>query len=295
MHLKNHKTGRLGEIAMSRLMSVCMIFVLIFALAGCAKQVPQFNASYYPECYDPIDKLCKDQSYAREAGGAVTGALVGALAGALIGGLSSGDWRGAAIGAGAGAVAGGVGGFFYGRLSKIQDQDKRLAEYQNILGEEAGKWDIERASVERAYKCYRDQIALLQRGWKEKRITREEFLARTREIKSGIEHINTYWAEAKNRMSSTVADGEKFIEDEERKAQVVAMNRRRQAAAAVNRARTASRRKMNAIADGAKQTDEQQALAMASLNELVTVSNSVAQYGRDFIALLSHPVSGVQI
>lgn len=196
------------------------IFVLALSLAlvlgGCAtKTVPTFTAKYYPECYDPIDKLCKDQSNQSEAKGAVAGGLLGALGGAIVGGLATGKVEGALVGAGVGAAAGAVTGFFAARLNKIKDQEKRLAEYQNILGEKSKGWDLERASVEKAYKCYGEQIDLLTKAMRNKKISREEFKARMQEIKDGIEHINTYWADAQTRMDESLADGDKWLLQED--------------------------------------------------------------------------------
>lgn len=197
----------------------CLICVLVLSLGGCAtKSTPTFNAKYYPECYDPIEKLCKDQSNKDEVTGAVVGGLIGAIGGAVIGGLTTGKVEGALVGAGAGAVAGAVTGFFSARLSKIKNQEQRLNEYQNILGEKSKGWDLERASVERSYKCYGDQIKLLTANMKAKRITREEFRSRMEEIYNGIKYINTYWAGAQTRMDEDLADGDAWLQKEDQEA-----------------------------------------------------------------------------
>lgn len=185
-------------------------------MAGCAgKQTPTFTAKYYPQCYDPIDKLCKDQSNSREIGGAAAGAAIGALAGAGIGFLTTGKWQGAVAGAVAGGVAGGVAGFWKARLDKIQDQNERLAEYQRALGEQSAGWDLERATVEKSYQCYLEQIDLLKQAYKAKQITREAFLERANEIKAGVNYINTYWADAQSRMDETLVSGEKYLAEQD--------------------------------------------------------------------------------
>lgn len=200
----------------SKLGTFVLALSMVLVLGGCAtKTAPTFNAKYYPECYDPIDKLCKDQSHQSEIKGAVAGGLVGALGGAIVGGLTTGKVEGALVGAGVGAAAGAATGFFAARLDKIQDQKQRLAEYQNILGEKSQGWDLERASVERAYKCYGDQIDVLVKALRDKKISREEFKARMQEIKDGIHHINTYWADAQNRMDEILADGDKRLAQED--------------------------------------------------------------------------------
>lgn len=215
----------------SRFVVSLVSVMLVFSMSGCASMqaVPEFEARYYPKCYDPIDKLCKDKDNSQEIKEGVGGALLGALGGAVIGGVASGDWKGAAVGAAAGAVAGGMTGFFHARLSKIEDRKERLAEYQKMLGETSKGWDLERASVEKAYQCYREQIALLKKAVKAKKISREEFLARFNEIKEGIEHINTYWADSQTRMDERLADGEAFLKQEEERTMKLAKAQQRQA------------------------------------------------------------------
>ncbi len=200
----------------SRFLAGFMALMLAFSIGGCAtKTTPTFDAKYYPECYDPIDKLCKDQSNKEEVKGAVAGGLIGALGGAIVGGLATGKVEGALIGAGVGAAAGALSGFFAARLNKIQDQNQRLAEYQNVLGEQSKGWDLERASVEKAYKCYGEQIDVLTRAMKAKKITREEFRARMDEIFNGIKYINTYWADSQTRMDEKLADGDAWLKNED--------------------------------------------------------------------------------
>lgn len=193
--------------------------MLAFSLAGCgAKQTaPEFNPQYYPACYDPIAKLCKDQDNSSEIKGAATGAAIGALGGALAGGLSSGSWKGAAVGAAAGAVAGGMTGFFTARLAKISDRNERLEAYLKDLDAASKNWDLEAASVEKAYKCYREQIALLKKNYQEKKISREDFSARMDEIKAGLENIDKYWADAQHRIDASIADSANFLEQADTK------------------------------------------------------------------------------
>lgn len=201
---------------MLKSVSYALVIVLALMMAGCAgKQTPTFTAKYYPQCYDPIDKLCKDQSNSKEIGGTVVGATIGALGGAAIGLIATGDWRGAVAGAVAGGVAGGVAGFWKARLDKIQDQNERLAEYQRALGEQSAGWDLERATVEKSYQCYIEQIELLKKAYQAKEITREAFLERANEIKAGVNYINTYWADAQSRMDETLVSGEKYLAEQD--------------------------------------------------------------------------------
>ena len=84
----------------SKLVVYLVIATFLLSLTSCAAKqaVPEFNAQYYPQCYDPIARLCKDQDNSQEIKETALGALGGAAAGAILGGLASGDWKGAAIG-----------------------------------------------------------------------------------------------------------------------------------------------------------------------------------------------------
>lgn len=208
------------EVVMKRKVLLLSAMTLAMGMFGCStSNVPQIEAKYYPQCYDPIAKLCKDQDNSAEVKSAVVGGLIGAASGALIGGLTSKDKKGALIGAAAGAVAGAAAGFFKARLEKIQDREQRLAEYQTILGEVSAHWDLEKASVETALNCYDEQVNILQNLIKEKKISKEEFLDRMNEIKQGLENIETYWADASTKVDTQMADGEKFLEEEEARIQ----------------------------------------------------------------------------
>lgn len=261
------------------------IFFLVLAIAlplgGCAsKTTPTFTAKYYPECYDPIDKLCKDQSNKEEVKGAVAGGVIGALGGAIVGGLATGKVEGALVGAGVGAAAGAVTGFFAARLNKIKDQEQRLAEYQNILGEQAKGWDLETASVEKAYQCYSQQIKVLQAGYKSKQITRAAFLERAAEIKAGIDHINTYWADAQHRMDSTLADGNSWLSSQE--AEAAAAAKKNQKRAAQRSFKAASQKRVattNAIKKSTEKTNavkERTNIELAQLDRLVEDAEKLA-------------------
>lgn len=254
---------------MSKLSGCLLVLTLALALVGCAgKQTPTFNAKYYPECYDPIEKLCKDQSNEQETRGAVVGAAIGAIGGALIGGLATGRWEGAAAGALAGGVAGGVAGYWKAHLDKIQDQNERLEQYQAMLGEQSKGWDIERATVERAYQCYSEQIDLLKKAYQKKEISREAFIERANEIEAGVNYINTYWADAQHRMDETLVSGEKYLQEQDEltakasaaeKRRTQAQRRKAQTAQASARKQTqAANERVNALQSRVK--DQLQAL-----------------------------------
>lgn len=269
----------------SRFVASLLSVMFVFSLAGCASKqaVPPFEARYYPQCYDPIEKLCKDQDNSQEIKEGIGGAVIGALGGAVIGAIATGDWKGAAVGAAAGAAAGGVTGFFHARLSKIEDRKERLAEYQKMLGENSQGWDLERASVEKSYQCYREQIALLQKAVKAKKISKEEFLARANEIKEGIEHINTYWADSQTRMDERLADGEAFLKHEEEENMKLAKAQQRQAQKDTQKLRkaTASQKskvqKEYALTNALKEkTETDFADALAQAREYLGVTEELA-------------------
>ncbi len=254
----------------------CMIVIMIaFSILACAgRSTPTFNTKYYPDCYDPIDKLCKDESYQQEIKETVGGAVIGALGGALVGLLATGgDWRGAAAGAVGGAVAGGAAGFFHARYQKIQDQNARLEAYQKDLGQQADRWGLERASVEKSYQCYRNQMRVLTTSWKNKQISKQAFLDRAAEIKAGVEHINTFWADAENRMNTTMVDGEKFIADEEKAAKDQAIKNRARATASRSKSTFSRQRSANSNINALKNETNTDLVA---LNKLVEASNELA-------------------
>lgn len=266
-----------------RYLILCFAAVLGMLLGGCATQkIPEFHAQYYPNCYDPIDRLCKDKDHSDEIKQAAVGAALGAAGGALLGGILSGNAKGALYGAAGGAVAGGLAGFFKARLEKIQDRERRLAEYQNILGEASRNWDLEQASVERAFKCYGEQIRLLKNLVARKQIARAEFLARMNEIKAGLDNINTYWAGAQRRMDVKLADGEAFLqqqdaEDQRKLAAAQQMRARQQVAE--QRRRTAQKRR--AVTQTITQTNRARDLAMDDWNSLMKYSENSSQLGFD--------------
>lgn len=180
------------------------------------KNLTEFDAKYYPQCYDPISKLCKDNDYGKEVNNAVVGAISGALIGALIGaatGKSENIAAGAAIGAGVGLV----GGFVKARIEKIQDQDERLNELHAMLGEESETLDLEKSSVQAALKCYSKEIDRIKAAVKKKKMTKQEATDRMNEIKIGLANLKEFWKEKSAVIDSHVKDYDAFIAAENRK------------------------------------------------------------------------------
>ena len=200
--------------------SVCVLSAaLAISLVGCGgKKTPVFEPQYYPDCYDPIEKLCKDEDNSKEVKSSVMGAIIGGIGGAVVGGLATGKWQGAAVGAAAGAGAGALTGFFHAKLSKIKDQNERLAAFKQELGSIADSMDLKAASVESAFRCYEEQITLAEEAYKNGQYSKEEFLARMDEIRAGVENVNQYWADESAKFDENMADGDAFIQEEEKKA-----------------------------------------------------------------------------
>lgn len=276
-----HKYLRRMVLMKSRLGILFLALAIALPLGGCAsKTTPTFTAKYYPECYDPIDKLCKDQSNKEEVKGAVAGGVIGALGGAIVGGLATGKVEGALVGAGVGAAAGAVTGFFAARLNKIKDQEQRLAEYQNVLGEQAKSWDLETASVEKAYQCYSQQIDLLQVGYKSKQISRQALQERMAEIKAGIEHINTYWADAQHRMDSQLADSDSWLSQQEAEAAAAAkQNQKRATPRTFKVARQKSVAMNKSVKNKTEKTNAAKLVAEAKLKGGMELLEEIKSYG----------------
>lgn len=220
-----------------------IFLALSLVMAGCAAKsnVPEFKTQYYSKCYDPINFLCKQRDNSELKSGLIWGAIAG-LATGTVTYLLTGKMSQAAVAAGVAALAVGSVGYFTARISKNKERDARLAEYQKYLGENSQGWDVERTAVEAAYKCYREQIQELKTLAKGKRISREEFMARMNDIKAGVEHINTYWADAQTRMDTRLADGEKFLAEQEEADKKLAAGRQRAARAQLMAQRTNTQR-----------------------------------------------------
>lgn len=241
----------------------CLMVFISLSLTACAARGPgsNFKAQYYPECYDPVEQMCKDASGASEAKGAAWGAAGGALLGALLG-AASGDARNIAKGAVAGAVAGGVVGATTAHLSKISDQNKRLAALQQELGSQGSDLDLKRASAEVAYKCYRKQINLLKRQIHDKVITKREAEDRRAEIKAGLDVLKQYWAERASEYDSSLAEYDSFMAAEAKKAATPEQKQR-----VVSANRQVQRHRKN-VGDNLKSVQKQQQAAEAEAQAL---------------------------
>lgn len=182
------------------------------ALTGCSstKNLADFNPNYYPQCYDPIAKLCRDSDYGNELRDTVSGALIGAVLGALVG-AATGKSENAAIGAAVGAGVGAVGGFAKAKIDKYQDQNQRLEQLHAMLGEEYQTLDLEKSSVEAALRCYAQEINKIKKAVRNKKMSKEEALSRMNEIKIGMYNLKQFWTEKSATVDAHIKDYDDFI------------------------------------------------------------------------------------
>lgn len=173
---------------------------LASSLCGCASKYgkQQTTVVYYPQCYDPIQKLRDDESSTTNQ--TVGGAALGALFGGVIGALTTGKVQGALVGAAAGGVAGGVAGNMVAKKRQIADQNARMASYLSDLDGDIAGLDIVSASARTSLQCYDKQFTALIKAYKEKRITRDQLRNMYDEIRSGTR-------EAASLLGSAAAKG----------------------------------------------------------------------------------------
>ena len=191
--------------------------LLILGLVGCAPTAKkaEFHANYYPECYDPITKLCKEEDHAQEIKTATKTALVPGFASFLITLALTRDIKTAAqVGLPTFFLSASA-GYFTEHLKKVKDNE-RMAEYQKLLGQNSKGWDQTRITLEQSYQCYKKQINLLTQQMKAKKIDKVEFLARMDEIEHGITEIKTYSSSAHAKIDARLADGETFLKKQQK-------------------------------------------------------------------------------
>lgn len=158
------------------------------ACSGSSYPARQTEVNYYPQCYQPIDRLRQDENLTTNT--TVGGAVGGALLGALIGGLTSGKVEGALVGAAAGGAAGAVGGNIYGkRQTQARDADY-LQQYARSLGEDAASMNRATAAAKVSMRCYDQQFRLATNQYRAGSISRSEFEARYQEIRSGLQETS---------------------------------------------------------------------------------------------------------
>ena len=201
---------------LSRKLVALPLMFLTLSLGACAPKGPttNFRGQYYPQCFDPITRLCQDQDNTEKAKSAGKGALLGALTGALIGAAATGKWQGAVAGAAAGAAVGGVAGYAYQHIQQIKDQEERLEAYRTQFGKEAQDLDLQKASTLSAYKCYQEQMQILREGIRSGRIGKSEAKARAAEIRAGLEELKKFWEERTNQFDANQGEVDRILASE---------------------------------------------------------------------------------
>lgn len=179
---------------MVRQLPIFMLMVVFLVTTGCAPKtpMPQINAEYYPQCYAPFKQLHESQIalQKRTIGYTAGGAAAGAAGGALIGLIASGgNWKSALAGALTGALSGGLTGYTLAKIQGIKDQQKRMMAYQvTMRADLANSTDVEISALQ-SLKCYIQEFEQLQKNYAAKIITKEEFVKRYAEIRTGITEI----------------------------------------------------------------------------------------------------------
>lgn len=177
--------SRTATLALTALLAATL---LLSACSGSRYPARQTDVAYYPQCYQPIDRLRQDEQLTTNS--TVGGAVGGALLGAIIGGLSTGKVEGALVGAAAGGAAGAVGGNIYGKRQTAARDADYLQQYARSLGEDAASMNRATAAARVSMRCYDQQFRLAANQYRAGTISRSEFEARYREIRSGLQETS---------------------------------------------------------------------------------------------------------
>lgn len=199
---------------------ICAVCLVIFA-SGCAQHniAPQTTTvAYYPECYQPIDALRKDNDNTTTS--TVIGSVTGAVLGGIVGALTTGKVSGALIGAGAGAVAGGAIGYASARQKAITDARARYESYVTDISTDISKLDQITLAAKASTACYEQQFDKLTVQFKEKQISTEEYKLRYAEIRSGLSEASAMLGATYNNAKSNEEQYQAALDDEAKKAGV---------------------------------------------------------------------------
>ena len=138
---------------------VSKIFIIFFILAlpcACAqKNVVENQASYYPDCREPLDYIANRGGMGKAVGsGALQGALIGLISAAVYGAITGrGNPVNIAGSVGAGMAVGGAMGAMNHTSSK--EDTRRLARYlEEIDGDISGMNDVVKAGATVSMQCY---------------------------------------------------------------------------------------------------------------------------------------------
>lgn len=177
--------SRTATLALTALLAATLP---LSACSGSRYPARQTEVTYYPQCYQPIDRLRQDEQLTNNT--TVGGAVGGALLGALIGGLSTGKVEGALVGAAAGGAAGAIGGNIYGKQKTAARDADYLQQYARSLGEDAASMNRATAAARVSLRCYDQQFRLAANQYRAGTISRPEFEARYQEIRNGLQETS---------------------------------------------------------------------------------------------------------
>lgn len=187
---------------LSRKSRILAAFALLcFMATGCtSKYGPQLTTvNYYPQCYQPISELRKDENSAGNS--AAVGAGVGVLLGALIGGLATGKAEGALVGAAAGGATGAVAGHAYGKNQQEKNDQQKVNAYLEQLDGESSSMDRATAAAKVSTQCYDSQFKQAAADFKSGQLTRQDFSDRYAEIRTGLEETSRILRLTANKMA----------------------------------------------------------------------------------------------
>jgi len=166
---------------------------LIMSAGGCASKygTKTVNVKYYPDCYQPIDQLRKDEDDLRR--NTAAGAVMGGFLGAAIGYHKDGG-KGAVIGAAAGAFAGGMSAYLLTDQIQQKNQAERFAAYSQALGQDIKGLENAVAAARLVNKCYENSYKTLSKQYKAGQTSKAEMTDRLKELRDGTNDANNVLA-----------------------------------------------------------------------------------------------------
>ncbi|MBQ7607351.1 MAG: hypothetical protein IJU76_05215 [Desulfovibrionaceae bacterium] len=190
-------------------MFFAFVFFTVSMLTACApkSQLPTIPVVYYPQCYAPFKELNTYQEQMQQrrlfyvSSGAVTGAAVGAFAG-----VATAGWQGAVAGGIAGSILGATAGFTLAKIEEIKEEDKRLASYRLLIGDDlANATALEMAALQ-SLMCYLAEFEKLRDALTSRRITRADFDKQYAEIRAGMAELGKLTGDARTLMAQRETD-----------------------------------------------------------------------------------------
>lgn len=177
-----------------------LIIMLVISPLGCAPQsTSNFEANYYPQCRQPIERVQKAEK--TTSVGTIIGAVGGALIGTIVGLMATGKVEGAIGGAMAGGAIGAVGVNMYGKR-----EERKQAEYLQAmarqLGEDTSNLNNASAAAKLSLRCYDDEFKLATSQYRAGQITRHEYIQRYNEVRSGIQETTNLLGNVANSLAS---------------------------------------------------------------------------------------------